>query len=102
MGGLFRKFSASSRSGAAQHPFDSNEAGPPVQPVGHGIRNNGPLSNAPESNNSIKSDSRQPKGQSNVHPHLKAVDALVPSPQDKNSRSSSPMRNMILNGQMLD
>ncbi|KAF9146231.1 hypothetical protein BGX20_006866, partial [Mortierella sp. AD010] len=80
--GLFRKFSSSGRSAAAtgQHPFDKNDVGP---------ANVGP----------------QPNGGhhqiSTANAHLSPVDKLKPS-QDKHSRSSSPMRSMILNGQMLD
>src|SRR5690349_13442911 len=98
MGGLFRKFSG--RSG--QHPLDSNEAGPPPAAPhtshGHGAGTSGmnPPSNATEHNN------MQARGFPFVHSHLSTVDALKSSQKDKDSRSSSPMRSMILNGQMLD
>ncbi|KAG0364924.1 hypothetical protein BC939DRAFT_490507 [Gamsiella multidivaricata] len=93
IGELFRKFSTSGRSGAgaaaaAQHPMDTNESGPPARHFG-----SGPLSNAPESNTGHPFEQ---------HPHLRSVEALEPSQQDKNSRPSTPMGNMILNGQMLD
>ncbi|KAF9351434.1 hypothetical protein BGX34_000569 [Mortierella sp. NVP85] len=89
IGGLFRKFSVGSRSGVtSQHPLDSNEAGPPaVHPIGQT-----PLSNTDEHKNRQNHfDARSPLGT------LKS-----PQQQDKNSRSNSPMRSMILNGQMLD
>ncbi|KAF9088453.1 hypothetical protein BGX23_007358 [Mortierella sp. AD031] len=84
IGGLFRKFSVSGRSSGAGnvHPTttipDRNEPGP----VSANTHQGGPLLMA----------------------HVKAVDALKPpaSQKDQISRSSSPMRSMILNGQMLD
>ncbi|KAF9355821.1 hypothetical protein BGX26_006069 [Mortierella sp. AD094] len=89
IGGLFRKFSTSGRSGAAQHPMDSNDTGPPLaQQPGFG-----PLSNLTEMN----------KNQGPAHgpdqPNNNTINDLK---QDKIQRSASPMRNMILNGQMLD
>ncbi|KAF9934390.1 hypothetical protein FBU30_002214 [Linnemannia zychae] len=78
IGALFRKFSVSGRSGNAQHSIDRNEPGPVSQDI--------------------------PNIQSHGSSHPRAVDALKTSPSQKEqtSRSSSPMRNMILNGQMLD
>ncbi|KAK3824436.1 MAG: hypothetical protein JOS17DRAFT_833470 [Linnemannia elongata] len=79
IGGLFRKFSVSGRSG--MHQLDRNEPGPASS---HDILNTHQGPPAPKA-------------------HIKAVDALKPPPQkDQISRSSSPMRSMILNGQMLD
>ncbi|KAF8986503.1 hypothetical protein BGZ46_000034 [Entomortierella lignicola] len=79
IGGLFRKFSQSGRSGAAasQHPFDSNEVGP--------------LSNVPEMTH-----------HNNNHNHGTTQPHTHDPKQDKSPRPSSPMRNMFLNGQMLD
>ncbi|KAF8938047.1 hypothetical protein EDD21DRAFT_405960 [Dissophora ornata] len=86
IGGLLRKFS---RSGS--HPLDSNEPGPaPVTAQYHyGFGNN---------------DSRGAARPSDGHnSHLSAVEALKqPQPQEKISRPGTPMRNMILTGQMLD
>ncbi|KAF9539955.1 hypothetical protein EC957_004843 [Mortierella hygrophila] len=79
IGGLFRKFSVSGRSG--NHPLDRNEPGPASS---HDMPNTHQGPTVPMA-------------------HNKAVDALKPPAQkDQISRSSSPMRNMILNGQMLD
>ncbi|KAG0062260.1 hypothetical protein BGZ90_003178 [Linnemannia elongata] len=79
IGGLFRKFSVSGRSGI--HQNDRNEPGPASS---HDMPNTH-------------------QGPTVSMPHIKAVDALKPPPQkDQISRSSSPMRSMILNGQMLD
>ncbi|GJJ73229.1 hypothetical protein EMPS_05587 [Entomortierella parvispora] len=82
IGGLFRKFSASNRGTVAStaHPLsmDKNEPGPHTH-FAH-----------PE-NNYARS----------VHPlHNAHLD--VKKDTDKDSRSNSPMRTMILNGQMLD
>ncbi|KAF9560172.1 hypothetical protein EC968_006280 [Mortierella alpina] len=97
---LFRKFSTTGRS--AGHPFDRNDSGP----TGHGPQVSG--------NNAQGEAFKESKKQhpffanatadvpvSNGGGHLSAVEKLKPS-QDKLSRSSSPMRSMILNGQMLD
>ncbi|KAG9322183.1 hypothetical protein KVV02_007565 [Mortierella alpina] len=89
LGGLLRKFSVSGRSGPAQHSMDGNEFGP----SSHQQPGIGPLSNVSKGSH-IHQPVEKP-------PHA-AVDALKPSQPDKNSRSSSPMRSMILNGQMLD
>ncbi|KAF9564984.1 hypothetical protein EC968_004283 [Mortierella alpina] len=89
LGGLLRKFSVSGRSGPTQHSLDGNEFGPSSQQQ-PGI---GPLSNLNESSHIHQPGERLPHA---------AVDALKPVQADKNSRSSSPMRSMILNGQMLD
>ncbi|KAG0301432.1 hypothetical protein BGZ97_002784 [Linnemannia gamsii] len=103
--GLFRKFStsrpmsttstaASTPAGgaaAAGHPFDRNDAGPTVV-----------VSPQPSSNQQQYSSMLPPPGTQDDGRHLvTAVDKLKPS-YDKPSRSSSPMRSMILNGQMLD
>lgn len=102
--GLFRKFStsrsmtttsntASSPSGGAApgHPFDRNDAGPTVV-----------VSPQPSNNKQQHSSMLSPPGTQDDARHLTtAVDKLKPS-YDKTSRSSSPMRSMILNGQMLD
>ncbi|KAF9096739.1 hypothetical protein BGX23_010548 [Mortierella sp. AD031] len=95
--GLFRKFSTSGRSSgaalgaavAAGHPFDRNDAGPTVV-----------ITPQPSSNQQQHSSQLPPPGQDAGH-LTTAVDKLKPS-YDKTSRSSSPMRSMILNGQMLD
>ncbi|KAI1313081.1 hypothetical protein EDD11_002718 [Mortierella claussenii] len=78
IGGLFRKFSTSRQGAGAtqQHPFDVNEAGP--LPVA----------------------AQQPHVASAAH--LSTIDTLKHQQPDRNSRPGSPMRNMILNGQMLD
>ncbi|KAG0278551.1 hypothetical protein BGZ95_003733 [Linnemannia exigua] len=104
-GGLFRKFSTSGRSnaattttpavnGTAGHPFDRNDAGPTVA-----------VTPQPSSNQHQQQygSSKLPPGtqDSNGHHLTTAVDKLKPS-YDKTPRSSSPMRSMILNGQMLD
>ncbi|KAF9345316.1 hypothetical protein BGX26_003290 [Mortierella sp. AD094] len=89
--GLFRKFSSSGRSAApvGQHPFDRNDVGPAnVGPQPNGVHHQ------------ISTAAASP-GNNNSSSHLSPVDKLKPS-QDKHSRSSSPMRSMILNGQMLD
>ncbi|KAF9540558.1 hypothetical protein EC957_003996 [Mortierella hygrophila] len=102
--GLFRKFSTSrpmtttsntasipSSGAAAGHPFDRNDAGPTVV-----------VSPQPSNNQQQHSSMLSPPGTQEDARHLTtAVDKLKPS-YDKTSRSSSPMRNMILNGQMLD
>ncbi|OAQ24006.1 hypothetical protein K457DRAFT_142263 [Linnemannia elongata AG-77] len=102
--GLFRKFStsrsmaptsntASTPSGgaAAGHPFDRNDAGPTVV-----------ISPQPSNNQQQHSSMLSPSGTQDDARHLTtAVDKLKPS-YDKTARSSSPMRSMILNGQMLD
>ncbi|KAG0354433.1 hypothetical protein BC939DRAFT_207334 [Gamsiella multidivaricata] len=80
-GSLFRKFSTTGRA-AGQHPFDMNND---TAPVSAGAQ--------PNSNTYISNTQQQQQ-------HLNAVNKL--KPQDKHSRSSSPMRSMILNGQMLD
>ncbi|KAI8352717.1 hypothetical protein B0O80DRAFT_81581 [Mortierella sp. GBAus27b] len=101
IGGLFRKFSVNGRSG--QHPLDSNEAGPPPAAPhtshGHGAGTSAGM-NLPS--NATEHNSMQARTFPLVHPHLSTVDALKSSQKDKDSRSSSPMRSMILNGQMLD
>ncbi|KAF9904783.1 hypothetical protein BX616_001208 [Lobosporangium transversale] len=76
IGGLFRKFSTS-RANGSHHPFDTNESNPPFS-LGH-----------PEIINNT--NAHQPQNQQQQQQQL-----------GKDSRSSSPMRNMILNGQMLD
>ncbi|KAG0297530.1 hypothetical protein BGZ96_006039 [Linnemannia gamsii] len=83
IGGLFRKFSVSGRSGG-NHQLDRNEPGPASS---HDIPN-----------------THQGQGGPTAMAHIKAVDALKApvNQKDQISRSSSPMRNMILNGQMLD
>ncbi|KAG0284757.1 hypothetical protein BGZ97_008068 [Linnemannia gamsii] len=83
IGGLFRKFSVSGRSGGNHH-LDRNEPGPASS---HDIPN-----------------TYQGQGGPTAKAHIKAVDALKPpaNQKDQISRSSSPMRTMILNGQMLD
>ncbi|KAG0294655.1 hypothetical protein BGZ96_000768 [Linnemannia gamsii] len=103
--GLFRKFStsrpvsttsavASTPAGSAApagHPFDRNDAGPTVV-----------VSPQPSSNQQQYSSMLPPPGTQDDGRHLTtAVDKLKTS-YDKTSRSSSPMRSMILNGQMLD
>ncbi|KAG0038029.1 hypothetical protein BGZ82_001272 [Podila clonocystis] len=81
-GGLFRKFSTGGRSSG--HPFDRNETdsagalGP--QPNLAASGGNGPVGGA----------------------HLTAVDKLKPPHDNRHSRSNSPMRSLILGGQMLD
>ncbi|KAF9129112.1 hypothetical protein BGW39_004454 [Mortierella sp. 14UC] len=82
IGGLFRKFSVSGRSSAHPAMTDRNEPGPASS---HDIPNTH-------------------QGPTPAVAHIKAVDALKPpaSQKDQISRSSSPMRSMILNGQMLD
>ncbi|KAF9200697.1 hypothetical protein BGZ49_009066 [Haplosporangium sp. Z 27] len=82
--GLFRKFSASGRS---SHPFDRNDAGP--------------ASVGPQPDNGMQHQVATATVNVTNSGHLSAVDKLRPS-KDKHSRSSSPMRSMILNGQMLD
>ncbi|KAF9125354.1 hypothetical protein BGW39_007461 [Mortierella sp. 14UC] len=106
-GGLFRKFSTSGRSSATttstpavnnsasgHHPFDRNDAGPTVVVTPQPSRNH---------HQHVSSMLATPGGtQEGNGQHLTtAVDKLKPS-YDKTSRSSSPMRSMILNGQMLD
>ncbi|KAG0051606.1 hypothetical protein BGZ83_003526 [Gryganskiella cystojenkinii] len=87
IGALFRKFSASNRGTVGFHPAipDKNEAGP-----GH------PLDFATENNNY--------RGGPHQHPplHNAHLDVKKTANADGDSRSNSPMRNMILNGQMLD
>ncbi|KAG0215843.1 hypothetical protein B0O80DRAFT_494701 [Mortierella sp. GBAus27b] len=99
--GLFRKFSTTGRS--AGHPFDRNDTGPAnlggAQPNSQNKQQ--PLQQlqaalAHASDNLPNQQQQQQRQQ-----HLSAVDKLKPS-QDKPSRSSSPMRSMILTGQMLD
>ncbi|KAF9906958.1 hypothetical protein EC991_011433 [Linnemannia zychae] len=82
IGGLFRKFSVSGRSSAHPAMMDRNEPGPASS---HDMPNTH-------------------QGPTSTRAHIKAVDALKPSASqnDQISRSSSPMRSMILNGQMLD
>ncbi|KAG0335520.1 hypothetical protein BG004_008422 [Podila humilis] len=75
-GGLFRKFSTSSRSGG--HPLDHNETEP------------------------TSSLEPQPNLTTNHPLHLTAVDKLKPAHDNRHSRSNSPMRSLILGGQMLD
>ncbi|KFH71055.1 hypothetical protein MVEG_03901 [Podila verticillata NRRL 6337] len=84
-GGLFRKFSTSGRSNG--HPFDRNETDPvgglapqPNLATSNGGNNNGPVGGV----------------------HLTAVDKLKPPHDNRHSRSNSPMRSLILGGQMLD
>ncbi|KAF9109375.1 hypothetical protein BGX27_007687 [Mortierella sp. AM989] len=83
--GLFRKFSTSGRS--AGHPFDRNDVGP--------------ANLGPQPNGQHQIATANVAATNSGNSHLSAVDKLKPS-QDKHSRSSSPMRSMILNGQMLD
>ncbi|KAG0271260.1 hypothetical protein BGZ95_000940 [Linnemannia exigua] len=83
IGGLFRKFSVSGRS---SHPLtDRNEPGP-------------------ASSHEMPNTHQGPPLNLSGMAHIKAVDALKPPASQKEhiSRSSSPMRSMILNGQMLD
>ncbi|KAF9439228.1 hypothetical protein BGZ76_008595 [Entomortierella beljakovae] len=91
--GLFRKFS-SGRAG----PLDRNDAGPtnvgPPQP-------NSNASSIVTSEGQYQITAASTATLSGNNNHLSAVDKLKPS-HDKHSRSSSPMRSMILNGQMLD
>ncbi|KAF9346280.1 hypothetical protein BGX34_004068 [Mortierella sp. NVP85] len=91
--GLFRKFSTTGRS--AGHPLDRNDTGPAnlggAQPNGQNKQTLQQLHAAL----AHASDNQQQQ-------HLSAVDKLKKPSQDKHSRSSSPMRSMILNGQMLD
>ncbi|KAF9916363.1 hypothetical protein BX616_003949 [Lobosporangium transversale] len=101
-GGLFRKFSTTGRS--AGHPFDRNDAGPTnlgglqSNKSGHHIHGEQSMfAHAPDHDvKTIAVDSYAGSIHKNADSHLK------PSCQDKHSRSSSPMRSMILNGQMLD
>ncbi|KAF8929028.1 hypothetical protein EDD21DRAFT_354612 [Dissophora ornata] len=99
-GGLFRKFSTTGRS--AGHPFDRNDTGP----AGAGPQPN----STQQLQHQQKSDQQFAQAHAPTPVHgvaasgngrLSAIDKLKPS-QDKHSRSSSPMRSMILNGQMLD
>ncbi|KAG0034340.1 hypothetical protein BGZ81_005222 [Podila clonocystis] len=81
-GGIFRKFSTGGRSSG--HPFDRNETDPVAalapQPNLAASGGNGPVGGA----------------------HLTAVDKLKPPHDNRHSRSNSPMRSLILGGQMLD
>ncbi|KAF9427176.1 hypothetical protein BGZ94_005349 [Podila epigama] len=81
--GLFRKLSLNGRSGG--HPLDSNETDLP-----------GGL--APEPNLAAAGTGR---GQTQ-HALITAVDKLKPPQDSRPSRSNSPMRSLILGGQMLD
>ncbi|KAF9314440.1 hypothetical protein BG000_004682 [Podila horticola] len=79
-GGLFRKFS----TGRSSHPVDRNETDPvgglAPQPNLAASGGNGPVGGA----------------------HLTAVEKLKPPHDNRHSRSNSPMRSLILGGQMLD
>ncbi|GJJ69861.1 hypothetical protein EMPS_02210 [Entomortierella parvispora] len=86
-GGFFRNFPVSSK--ASGHPMDRNEGGPASFGPNH-ISSNNP-------HDVSSSSSGIPRTAGDVH--LTAVEKLKPHHQ---SRSSSPMRSMILNGQMLD
>ena len=98
-GGLFRKFSTTGRS--AGHPLDRNDTGPAnlggAQPNGQNKQTLQQLHAALAHASDHHSHQQQQQQQ-----HLSAVDKLKKPSQDKHSRSSSPMRSMILNGQMLD
>ncbi|KAG0257735.1 hypothetical protein DFQ27_004962 [Actinomortierella ambigua] len=96
--GLFRKFSTTGRTAGAgivngksnninapTHPLDHNEPGPAAPPG----------SMAPVANQ-VDHQPRPMRGPLSKA-HLEAD-----KPADRPSRSSSPMRSMILNGQMLD
>ncbi|KAF9337742.1 hypothetical protein BG006_003101 [Podila minutissima] len=80
-GGLFRKFS----TGRSSHPFDRNE----TDPAG-GL--------APQPNLATSGGGNGPVGGT----HLTAVEKLKPPHDNRHSRSNSPMRSLILGGQMLD
>ncbi|KAG0099654.1 hypothetical protein BGZ93_006639 [Podila epicladia] len=80
-GGLFRKFSTSRSS----HPLDRNE----TDPAG-GL--------APQPNLATSGGGNGPAGGA----HLTAVEKLKPPHDNRHSRSNSPMRSLILGGQMLD
>ncbi|KAF9304169.1 hypothetical protein BGZ74_002204 [Mortierella antarctica] len=80
-GGLFRKFS----TGRSSHPFDRNE----TDPAG-GL--------APQPNLATSGGGNGPAGGA----HLTAVEKLKPPHDNRHSRSNSPMRSLILGGQMLD
>ncbi|KAF9923226.1 hypothetical protein FBU30_006692 [Linnemannia zychae] len=73
--------------GTPGHPLDRNDAGPTVVVT-------------PQPSSNQQQQCSTPGSQDAGH-HLTAVDKLKPS-YDKASRSASPMRSMILNGQMLD
>ncbi|KAF9973064.1 hypothetical protein BGZ73_003728 [Actinomortierella ambigua] len=90
--GLFRKFSTTGRTagvgilnGNGFHPLDRNEPGPAAPPA----------STAPVANE-IDHQPRPMRGP------LSKAHLGADRPADRPSRSSSPMRSMILNGQMLD
>lgn len=92
-GGLFR-FSTTGRS--TGHPFDRNDTGPATL----GAQPNSQKQPLQQLQDALAQASDSlPQQQQQQQQRL--VDKLKP-PQDKQSRSSSPMRSMILNGQMLD
>ncbi|KAG0308371.1 hypothetical protein BGZ98_008168 [Dissophora globulifera] len=107
-GGLFRKFSTTGRSAGASmssslpfsagHPFDKNDTGPTTLGESGHIQSN---SEELRQSVSLATAQQQQHDAGSTNGLLSAVDKLKPS-QDKHSRSSSPMRSMILNGQMLD
>ncbi|KAG0057674.1 hypothetical protein BGZ83_005613 [Gryganskiella cystojenkinii] len=92
-GGLFRAFSVSGKSSG--HPLDRNDAGPINLGANHISGNN----NYPHDETF---SGFAPRAASGEGEHLTTVEKLRPTHKDKHSRSSSPMRSMILNGQMLD
>lgn len=97
---LFRKFSTTGRS--AGHPFDRNDSGPTgLGPQVSGNNAQGEAFKEQKKQHPFFANATTEAPTSSSGSHLSAVEKLKPS-QDKLSRSSSPMRSMILNGQMLD
>ncbi|KAF9940933.1 hypothetical protein BGZ67_006355 [Mortierella alpina] len=97
---LFRKFSTTGRS--AGHPFDRNDSGPTgLGPQVSGNNAQGEAFKESKKQHPFFANAAADAPTSSGGSHLSAVEKLKPS-QDKLSRSSSPMRSMILNGQMLD
>ncbi|KAG0086565.1 hypothetical protein BGZ93_011441 [Podila epicladia] len=96
-GGIFRKFSIGGGGGGGGF-VDKNSTEDMHQPQPQQASHSSIFATLQARRHKDSSSEQQHK-----QDHLTAVQHLkAPQSQDKNSRSSSPMRSMILNGQMLD
>ncbi|KAG0359579.1 hypothetical protein BG005_000528 [Podila minutissima] len=97
-GGLFRKFSIGGGGGGGGGFADKNSTDDMHQPQPQQAPHSSIFATLKANRHRDSSSEQQHK-----QDHLTTVQHLkAPASQDKNSRSNSPMRSLILNGQMLD
>ncbi|KAF9305356.1 hypothetical protein BGZ74_010489 [Mortierella antarctica] len=97
-GGLFRKFSIGGGGGGGGGYADKNSTDDMHQPQPQQAPHSSIFATLKANRHRDSSSEQQHK-----QDHLTTVQHLkAPASQDKNSRSNSPMRSLILNGQMLD